>query len=186
MDFITPACPPTPTLDELLKSGNFIEVNVKHLVPGEIVVLMEQVAMNPDTKKIHCVNILNNSNGYIEYIYIGPKYRSGKADFSIGEPYKNLYRYGYKFYKKKNPRKDFDDMVNEIRSYPEGKKLTRMQSVLTNPGISERVGEYLGGPSSLRNPFKNPNEKGGRRKRAGTRRKTRKNKRKSTRRIRRK
>lgn len=51
MDFITPACPPTPTLDELLKSGNFIEVNVKHLVPGEIVVLMEQVAMNPDTKK---------------------------------------------------------------------------------------------------------------------------------------
>lgn len=77
-------------------------------------------------------------------------------------------------------------MVNEIRSYPEGKKLTRMQSVLTNPGISERVGEYLGGPSSLRNPFKNPNEKGGRRKRAGTRRKTRKNKRKSTRRIRRK
>ena len=27
MNTINPACPPIPTLDELLNSGNFIEVN---------------------------------------------------------------------------------------------------------------------------------------------------------------
>jgi len=62
-------CPPIPTLDELLNSGNFIEVDVDELVPSKIVVLMKPSATNPETKEIHCVNILNKSNGYIEYIY---------------------------------------------------------------------------------------------------------------------
>lgn len=151
---------------------------MNHLVPGETVVLMKPVAMKPDTKEIHCVNILNTSNSYIEYIYIGDKYRSGKADIRIGISKKDPVILEYKFYKK-NPRKVFDNMVNKITSDPLDKKLNPIESILVIPGIP-------GGPSSLNNPDNPYKKSGGRRKHTGTRRRPRKNKRKSTRRIRRK
>jgi hypothetical protein len=170
-------CPPTPTLDELLNSGNFIEVDVDELVPSKIVVLMEPSATNPETKEIHCVNILNKSNGYIEYIYIGDKYRRGKADFSLGYNEERLIRMGYKFFRKVNPRKDFDDVTKKmevrIRNYPEDHKITSAETIFANKGLSDNIGKFLGPSTS---------GKGGRRK---TKR-TRKNKRKGTRRIKRK
>ena len=169
-----PACPPTPTLEEL-QSDQFVEVDMNELVPNEFVVLRHR-------DRISCVEIMNNTNdpnGRIQYRFTNnPENTSDQ-----------LKRYIYnviQFYRKVNHRKDFDDVVNEtnklVRSYPPGKKLSSMQSLLATPGIPERVGEYLGGPSSLENPYE---KSGGRRKRRLTRR-TRKNKRKSTRRVRRK
>ena len=175
-----PACPPIPTLDELLHSGNFIEVDVDELVPSKIVVLMKPSATNPETKEIHCVNILNKSNGYIEYIYIGDKYRRGKADFSLGYNEERLIRMGYKFFRKVNPRKNFDDVTKKmevrIRNYPENRQLTLGETIFANKGLSDNIGKFLGPSTS---------GKGGRRKTKRTRR-TRKNKRKGTRRIKRK
>jgi hypothetical protein len=174
-------CPPIPTLDELLNSGNFIEVDVDELVPSKIVVLMKPSATNPETKEIHCVNILNKSNGYIEYIYIGDKYRRGKADFSLGDNEERLIRMGYKFFRKVNPRKNFDDVTTEteerIRNYPINQQLTSAETIFANKELSDNIGKFLGPSTS---------GKGGRRKRRGTKRRTRKNKRKSTRRVRRK
>jgi hypothetical protein len=67
-------------------------------------------------------------------------------------------------------------MKVRIRNYPEKQQLTLGETIFANKGLSGNIGKFLGPPTS---------GKGGRRKRAGTRR-TRKNKRKSTRRIRRK
>jgi len=113
-------------------------------------------------------------------IYIGDKYIRGKAGFSLGDNEEQLIRMGYKFFRKINHRKDFDDTVsiinkridnNTIGNIPQAKR-----GVLGNPDLSNLIGEFLVPSTS---------GKGGRRKRRGTRR-TRKNKRKSTRRVRRK
>ena len=174
MDFINPTCPPIPTLDELLDSGDFIEVNVNDLVQGDFVILTH-------LDNTRCIEVLANDDpvGYITY-----RFYNAPVGTTAQSLKRSLIRSGVRFYRKKNPRKVFDDLVNEtrtlVRSYPEDKQLTNMELFLTTPGHPEIVGEYLGGPSLLKPPY------GGRRKRAGTRRKTRKNKRKSTRRIRRK
>ena len=59
-----PACPPIPTLYELINSGNFIEVNSNNLVPNETVVLSLANGM-----VIQCMEIIdiNNPNGTIRY-----------------------------------------------------------------------------------------------------------------------
>ena len=59
-----PACPPTPSLNQLFNSGNFIEVNSNNLVPNETVVLSLANGM-----VIQCMEIIdiNNPNGTIRY-----------------------------------------------------------------------------------------------------------------------
>ena len=59
-----PACPPIPTLYDLVNSGNFIEVNSNNLVPNETVVLSLANGM-----VIQCMEIIdvNNPNGTIRY-----------------------------------------------------------------------------------------------------------------------
>ncbi len=59
-----PACPPIPTRDELLHSGNFIKVDRNNLVPNETVVLSLMNGM-----AIQCMEIvaLNNPVGTIRY-----------------------------------------------------------------------------------------------------------------------
>lgn len=56
------------TMDEFnrgLKNNDFEQVkNLEQLEPGENVVMIK-----PDKNEILWVNILSNSNGYIEYIY---------------------------------------------------------------------------------------------------------------------
>jgi len=174
LDFINPACPPIPTLDELLDSGDFIEVDVNDLVQGDFVILTH-------LDNTRCIEVLANDDpvGYIIY-----RFYNALVGTTAQSLKRSLIRSGVRFYRKKNPRKHYDDLVNEtrtlVRSYPPNKKLTRMELFLTNPGPPEKIGEYLGEHSLLKPPY------GGRRKRAGTRRKTRKNKRKSTRRIRKK
>jgi hypothetical protein len=172
MNTVNPACPPIPSLDELLHSGNFIEVNVNHLIPEELVIIQNGEDLN-------CVQIIANSpsqNGDIRY----SNYDSNGTTVTSQISKNYLIEIGRRFHRK-NPRKEYDDITKKmgvrIRNYPETQNLTLGETIFTNKGLSDIIGSYLGPPTS---------GKGGRRKRAGTKRRTRKNKRKSTRRIRRK
>ncbi len=166
-----PACPPIPTRDELFNSGNFIEVDRNNLVPNESVVLsvMNGIA-------IQCIEIvaLNNPVGTIRYRLNGQNNEWQQQINEFTPPYA-------RFFRKKNHRKDFDDMTKKmevrIRNYPADQEVTSAETIFANKELSGNIGNFLGPPTS---------GKGGRRKRAGTRRRTRKNKRKSTRRVRRK
>ena len=159
-------CPPIPTLDELLNSGNFIEVDVDELVQGEFVI-------RKHLENISCIEVLENDNpvGYIRVrVYDAPP-------IETAEPLKRtLTQAGVRFYRR-NHRKNFDEFTTEmeerIRNYPENQQITSAETIFANKGLSDNIGKFLGPSTS---------GKGGRRKRRGTRR-TRKNKRKSTRRI---
>jgi len=163
-----PPCPPIPTRDELFNSGNFIEVNINNLVPNETVVLSLTNGM-----VIHCIEIvaLNNPVGTIRYRMNGMEMLQPINEFVLAHAI---------FFRKKNHRKEFDDMTKKmevrIRNYPENQQLTSAETIFANKGLSDKIGNFLGPPIS---------GTGGRRKRTGPRR-TRKNKRKSTRRVRRK
>jgi hypothetical protein len=160
-----PACPPIPTRDELFNSGNFIEVNINNLVPDETVVLSLA-----NGGVIHCIEIvaLNNPVGTIRYRMNGMEMLQPINEFVLAHT---------RFFRKKNHRKHFDDITKKmevrIRNYPINQQLTSAETIFANKGLSDKIGNFLGPPIS---------GKGGRRKRAGTRR-TRKNKRKSTRRT---
>jgi hypothetical protein len=161
-----PACPPIPTLDELLNSGNFMEVNVNELVQGEFVLYIFR-------NNVRCIEVLDKVGpaGHIRFRYYDtPQSSTGKKTY--------LKPNRVQFYRK-YPRKNFNDitkkMEERIRNYPEDQKLTSEETIFANKGLSDHIGQFLE-PTSRR---------GGRRKRRVTRR-TRKNKRKSTRRIRRK
>jgi arabinogalactan endo-1,4-beta-galactosidase len=160
-------CPPIPTLDELLNSGNFIEVDVDELVQGEFVI-------RKHLENISCIEVLENDNpvGYIRVrVYDAPLIETAESSKI------NLTQAGVRFYRKINHRKDFHDITKKmevrIRNYPKNQQLTLEETIFANKELSDNVGNFLGPPIS---------GKGGRRKRAGTRR-TRKNKRKSTRRT---
>jgi len=93
-------------------------------------------------------------------------------------PFDKMYfRISKSSYVNGNPRKDYDDIAKKmevrIRNYPADQELTSAETIFANKELSGNIGKFLGPPTS---------GKGGRRKRAGTRR-TRKNKRKSTRRT---
>ena len=75
MNTINPACPPTPTLDELLNSGNFIEVNVNELEVGETVIKYDPVILDPNYQ-IRCVEILINNPEDDPNDQFGFRYRS--------------------------------------------------------------------------------------------------------------
>jgi hypothetical protein len=163
-------CPPVPTLDELLNSGNFIEVDVDELVQGEFVI-------RKHLENISCIEVLGNDNpvGYIRVrVYDAPPIETAESLKTT------LTQAGIRFYRR-NHRKNFDDITKKmevrIRNYPINQQLTSAETIFANKGLSDNIGKFLGPPTS---------GKGGRRKRRGTKRRTRKNKRKSTRRIRRK
>ncbi len=163
-----PACPPIPTRDELLHSGNFIEVNINNLVPNETVVLSLMNGM-----VIRCMEIvaLNNPIGTIIYRMNDMEFQQQINDFAPPNT---------RFFRKKNHRKHFDDITKKmevrIRNYPENRQLTLGETIFANKGLSDNIGKFLGPP---------PSGKGGRRRTRRSRR-TRKNKRKGTRRINRK
>ena len=181
MNTINPACPPIPTLDELLNSGNFIEVNATQLEVGETVILYDSDV--PDQNyQIMCVLILTNRPENAPNDVFGFRYLSG-AYPHLNNTHTTMNRRWLRkrrFFRKINHRKDFDKIAKtmrvRMRGYPENKQLTTRETILANEGLSDHIGQFLGPPTS---------GKGGRSKRRLTRR-TRKNKRKSTRRIRRK
>ena len=172
-----PACPPIPNLTDLNNPNKYMLINPIDVVLDEFLVMRHG-------ENISCIKIVHVYTDYATRITSQFTYENDQGN-AIGMRIDQLNNNGYQLYRK-SPSKDFDDVVNEtnklVRSYPPDKKLSSMESILATPGIPERVGEYLGGPSSLENPYK---KSGGRRKRRLTRR-TRKNKRKSTRRVRRK
>ena len=173
-----PACPPIPTLDELLHSGNFIEVNINNLEVGEIVIKYEPV-ISDQNYQIRCVEILINSPEDEPNDEFGYRYLSGPEQ-GIARTVWRRWRRNVRFFRKINHRKDFDDVTKKmellIRNYPENRQLTSAENIFANKVLSDNIGKFLGPPTS---------GKGGRRKTKRTRR-TRKNKRKGTRRIKRK
>ena len=181
MNTINPACPPIPTLDELLHSGNFIEVNAAQLEVGETVIKYGPVILDQNYQ-IMCVEILINNpedepNDEFGFRYLSDAYpHLNNTHTTMNRRLLNNHR----FFRKINHRKDFDDITKKmrvrIRRYPEDQKITSEETIFANKGLSDHIGQFLGPPTS---------GKGGRRKTKRTRR-TRKNKRKSTRRIRRK
>ena len=178
MNTINPACPPIPTLDELLNSGNFIEVNVNELEVGETVIKYDPVILDPNYQ-IRCVEILINNPEDDPNDEFGFRYRS-EPELGIARTVWRRWIRNVRFFRKINHRKDYDKIAKtmrvRMRGYPENKQLTTRETILANEGLSDHIGQFLGPPTS---------GKGGRSKRRLTRR-TRKNKRKSTRRIRRK
>ena len=170
-----PACPPTPTLDELLNSGNFIEVNINNLEVGETVIKYDPVVLDQNYQ-IRCVEILINSPEDVPNDEFGFRYLSD-PEVGISRTVWRRWIGNTRFFRKINHRKNFDDITKEmgerIGKYPEEHELTSAETILANEGLSDNIGKFLGPSTS---------GKGGRRKRRGTRR-TRKNKRKSTRRT---
>jgi hypothetical protein len=168
-------CPPVPTLDELLNSGNFIEVNINNLEVGETVIKYDPVVLDQNYQ-IRCVEILINSPEDVPNDEFGFRYASGLELGIVRTSWKRWIG-NTRFFRKINHRKNFDEFTTEteerIRNYPINQQLTPVETVFANKGLSDNIGKFLGPPTS---------GKGGRRKRRGTRR-TRKNKRKSTRRI---
>ena len=173
-----PACPPIPNLTDLNNPNKYMLINPIDVVLDEFLVMRHG-------ENISCIKIVRVNTDYATGITSQFTYENNQGN-TIGMRIDQLNNNGYQLYRK-SPSKDFDDVVNEtnklVRSYPPDKKLSPMESLLATPGIPGHIEKYLGGPSSLENPYKNV---GGRRKRTGTRRRPKKNKRKSTRRIRRK
>ena len=169
-------CPPVPTLDELLNSGNFIEININNLEVGETVIKYDPVVLDQNYQ-IRCVEILINSPEDVPNDEFSFRYAS---DLELGIVRTSWKRWigNTRFFRKINHRKNFDEFTTEtevrIRNYPINQQLTSAETIFANKGLSDNIGKFLGPPTS---------GKGGRRKRRGTRRRTRKNKRKSTRRI---
>ena len=174
-----PECPPIPTLDELLNSGNFIEVNATQLEVGETVILYDSDVPNQNDQ-IMCIliliNVPHNAPDVISYRHLSGASHQYRDTTTM---YRRWLR-KRRFFRKINHRKDFDDITKKmevrIRNYPEDQKITSEETIFANKGLSDNIAQFLGPPTS---------GKGGRRKTKRTRR-TRKNKRKSTRRIRRK
>lgn len=174
MNTINPACPPIPTLDELLNSGNFIEVNATQLEVGETVILYDSDV--PDQNyQIMCVEILTNLPENAPNDVFGFRYLSG-AYPHLNNTHTTMYRrwlHNERFFRKIDYRKDFDKIAKtmrvRMRGYPEDEQLTTRETILANKGLSDHIGQFLGLPTS---------GKGGRRKQRKTKR-TRKNKRKT-------
>jgi hypothetical protein len=170
-------CPPIPTLDELLNSGNFIEVNINNLEVGETVIKYDPVVLDQNYQ-IRCVEILINSPEDVPNDEFGFRYASDPEVGIVRTSWKRWIG-NTRFFRKINHRKNFDEFTTEteerIRNYPEKQQLTSAETIFANKDLSDNIGNFLGPSTS---------GKGGRRKRRGTRRtRTRKNKRKSTRRI---
>ena len=152
-----PACPPTPTLQEL-QTDQFRLVDVNELVPNEIVILRYR-------DDITCIEIMNNTNdpnGHIEY-------RVRFNEHNVGNGVTSLKRYipaEVEFYRKIDHKAFYHDNAKKMRvrmrGYPENHEITTEETILANEGLSDKIKEFLGG----------------RRKRRLTRR-TRKNKRKT-------
>ncbi len=163
MDTIDPTSP--PTLDQLLNSGNFIEVNVNKLVPNEVVILRYR-------DRITCVQIMNNTNDPNGRI----KYRFSHDPKNISDQLKPRMSNEIQFYRR-DPRQNFDKAArmieNRIHNNTIGNVSDAMKNVMGNPDLYNLIGNNLG-PGRY--------GKGGRRKTRRSR-KTRKNKRKSTRRT---
>ena len=159
-----PACPPTPTLQEL-QTDQFRLVDVNELVPNEIVILRYR-------DDITCIEIMNNTNdpnGHIEY-------RVRFNEHNVGNVVTSLKRYipaEVEFYRKIDHKAFYHDNAKKMRvrmrGYPENHEITTEETILANEGLSDHIGQFLGPPTS---------GKGGRRKQRKTKR-TRKNKRKT-------
>lgn len=154
-----PACPPIPTLQEL-QSNKFVQVDVNELVPNEFVI-------RRFGENIACIEIISNTNdpnGYIKLRY---------SEDNEVESLKPYIPNGTQFYRRVNPRKNFDEfskkMNARITEYPMDKPVTKFEQIIGNRGLSDNIGQFLG-PTISR--------KGGRRKTKRTRR-TQKNKRKT-------
>ena len=135
-----PACPPTPTLQEL-QTDQFRLVDVNELVPNEIVILRYR-------DDITCIEIMNNKNdpnGHIEY-------RVRFNEHNVGNGVTSLKRYipaEVEFYRKIDHKAFYHDIAKKmrvrIRNYPENHELTTEETILANEGLSDKIKEFLGG-----------------------------------------
>ena len=163
MDTIDPTSP--PTLDQLLNSGNFIEVNVNELVPNEVVILRYRDRIT----YVQIINNTNDPNGRIKYSFSNnPENTSDQLKPHMSNE--------IQFYRT-DPRQNFDKAArmieNRINNNTIGNVSDAKKGVLGNPDLYNLIGNNLG-------PGRHG--KGGRKKTRRSR-KTRKNKRKSTRRT---
>lgn len=147
MNTINPACPPIPTLDELLNSGNFIEVNVNELEVGETVIKYDPVILDPNYQ-IRCVEILINNPEDDPNDEFGFRYRS-EPELGIARTVWRRWIRNVRFFRKINHRKDYDKIAKKMRvrmrGYPENKQLTTEETILANEGLSDKIKEFLGG-----------------------------------------
>jgi hypothetical protein len=171
------ACPPIPSLYELVNPNNFIEVNINELVDGETVILYDPEI--PDQNyRIMCVETLPNKPEHSTHDSISYRYLSGAYPSKMNTSTTFYRRWNrQKRYFRVNHRKDFDDITKKmrvrIRNYPENQNSTSVaEKIMANKFLTDYIANFVGPRST---------GKGGRRK---TR--SKKNKRKSTRRIRRK
>ena len=135
-----PACPPTPTLQEL-QTDQFRLVDVNELVPNEIVILRYR-------DDITCIEIMNNTNdpnGHIEY-------RVRFNEHNVGNGVTSLKRYipaEVEFYRKIDHKAFYDDTAKKmrvrIRNYPENHEITTEETILANEGLSDNIKKFLGG-----------------------------------------
>jgi hypothetical protein len=122
-----PACPPIPTLEEL-QSNQFVQVDVNELVPNEFVVLRYR-------DRVACVQIMNNTNdpnGRIKYLFSNdPENTSDQLKPRMSNE--------IQFFRKVNPRKNFDDMTKKmevrIRNYPENRQLTSAENIFSQTKV---------------------------------------------------
>jgi hypothetical protein len=171
---INQTCPPIPTLNELTNRNKYIRIDPTDVVLNEFLVMRH-------LGDIRCIQIVNVFTDYDTRVTSQFTYSENGNGPTIGVRVNYFNNEGGELYRK-SPRKDFDDTVsmlnkridnNTIGNIPQAKR-----DVLGNPDLSNLIGNNLALQTlSPRRP-----SKGGRRKRAGTKR-TRKNKRKSTRRI---
>ena len=145
-----PACPPIPTLDELLNSGQFIQVPINELVPNEFAIYATR------SNYITCVEILEpQKENYITYRNLN----STDRNHIISNNIDSLNSVGDRFFRKKNPRADYDEVVTGVETSMADVNLPPpppRDRVFGYRPLSDTIGSFLG-PSIEK-------KKGGRRK----------------------
>ncbi len=171
MTTVNPACLPIPTLDEVTNPNKYILIDPTGVVLNEFLVMRH-------LGNIRCIQIVGILTDYTTQKTSQFTYSENGNGPTIGVRVLNFNNNGGKLYRK-SPRKDYDDAVSELNKDIDNNAIGNIsqakRDVLGNSDLNNIIGNFLGPPTS---------GKGGRRKRAGTRRRrTRRNKRKGTRRI---
>jgi hypothetical protein len=191
-----PICPPIPTREEFnerVNTGYYEEVDLNNVKQGDIILMDFTSGLNfeGNSRYFTCLEIVNpkndegNPEDWIRIRFLSNEERENEERDRISVPISKKYLMNLgrnKFYRI-NERKNFDKVANEyvkvIREKPIDAEITPFDTIMDNEGLRDNVGQFLGSKITPKN------EKGGRRKKRGTKR-TRRNKRKGTRRIRRK
>jgi hypothetical protein len=158
---INQTCPPIPTLNELTNRNKYIRIDPTDVVLNEFLVMRH-------LGDIRCIQIVNVFTDYDTRVTSQFTYSENGNGPTIGVRVDQFNNEQGELYRK-SPRKDFDDTVSilnkridndTIGNIPQAKR-----AVLGNPDLSNLIGNYL----ALQTLAPRRPSKGGRRKRAGTR-----------------